>query len=91
MKLIGYLFVRETDSIKYPIYENYENSYYYIFNDRKYNINNLNLSQNTVIFLSKSTYYKDFEKDCKNKFEFIYVNNEKIKNENYIEIPVFKF
>jgi len=38
------------------------------------------------IVLSKAHYYDDYEKEKQNNFEYIYINDEKIKNENIIKI-----
>ena len=82
MSLIGYFQVREVDAIKYNIYKsnnktyiNYKNKNYIINLPEKYN----NIS-NLYITLSKKINYDDYYIEKLNNFEFIYINDEKVKN-----------
>jgi hypothetical protein len=88
MSLLGYFHVREVDAFRYKIYRNnnidyvdYKNNCYKINLPQKFkNLNDIH------IVLSKAHYYDDYEKEKQNNFEYIYINDEKIKNDNIIKI-----
>ena len=80
--------MRDVDAFRYDIYRNnnidyvnYNNNCYKINIPQKFkNLNNINIT------LSKAHYYVDYEKEKQNNFEYIYINDEKIKNDNIIKI-----
>ena len=84
---IGYFHVRGVDAFRYKIYRN--NDVIYVdYNNHCYKINlpqkfkNLN---DIHITLSKALSYNDYEKEKQNNFEYIFINDEKIKNDNIIK------
>jgi len=90
MNLIGYFHIREVDSIRYNIYKisdtiyvNYKNKMNIINLPKKFmNMNNIN------IVLSKVHGYDNYYKEKQDNFQFIYINNEKIKNDNIINFII---
>ena len=80
--------MRGVDTLRHKIYKNndviyvdYKNHCYKINLPQKFkNLNDIH------IVLSKAHNYDNYEKEKQNNFEYIYINDEKIKNDNIIKI-----
>ena len=83
MLIVGYLHMREADSIRYPIIKE-NDDFYFIYCNKKININ-YNLSSNdNIIIMDKSLTYTDHLVNKWAGFPLIYINGVQTKNENII-------
>ena len=99
MSLIGYLYVREVDSIRHPIYKT--DAGYFIeyrahcgaqLKSISFNLPDKYKNNTDIhIVLSKASEYVNYEKEIAdiNFPRYIYINDEKIKNYNYIPTNIF--
>ena len=99
MSLIGYLYVREVDSIRHPIYKT-ESGYFIEYQShcgaqlKSIPINLPEKYKNNSdihIVLSKLSEYVNFQKEIAdiNFPQYLYINDEKIKNNNYFPFGLF--
>lgn len=85
MSHVGFLHIREVDAIRYPIIKE-NNSYYFINNNTKININYNLLPNDNIIIMDKSSAYTDYLINKWAGFPFIYINNIQTKNDDVVTL-----
>lgn len=93
MKHIGYFYIRIVDSIRYDIYQNYNNIFVMIKNKTyKLNISQKYLKSDDKIHITMfdGMDYEDYEFSLKSNKPptYITINDEKIKNDNIVNFII---
>lgn len=83
---LGYLLIRETDSIRYEIFMDNLGPFI-TYKDKIIRINHqLNKEENNLIILDENRDYNNFINNANNGFPIININGKLINNNNIISI-----
>lgn len=88
VNVYGYVHIRDVDAFRYPIKKNTMNNYYVVYKNKNImlNIPGKYKNKKLTITLYKDQSYKEFEQDTKasDSPKYLYINDDKVKNDNII-------